>query len=159
MAQKSQNIMIWLLPCVLIGGLFFPLFGYLVLGMMVFFLVLSVFKSRYWCWNLCPRGAFLDIVLSRFSMNRPIPRIFTREWFRWTVFVVFLAVLISRIMRTGGNLIAIGAVFVVMCIVSTLVAVILGIQTKHRSWCMICPMGNLQEKIGNIRKRTSRKSG
>lgn len=151
--------MIWFLPLVLIGGLLFPLLGYLVLVMMIFFLILSIFKPRFWCWNLCPRGAFLDMSVSRVSLNRTIPRIFIREWFRWMVFVVFATILVLRILRTGGNLIAIGAVFVFMCIVSTFVAVILGIQTKHRAWCMICPMGNLQEKIGKIRKRVSQKSG
>jgi polyferredoxin len=55
-----------------------------------------------------------------------------------------------QIIRTGGNIKAIGLVFVIMCAVSTVIATILGIIMKHRTWCMICPMGLLQEKISKI---------
>ena len=145
--KKSQLIMIWFLPVIVIGGLFNPLLGYLVLGMMIFLLILSFFKGRYWCWNLCPRGAFLDIVLSKFSQNTSMPKIFTKEPFRWLVFVLFISFLVYRIIKAGGSLIAIGGVFVLMCVVTTILSIFLGLATKHRSWCMICPMGTLQDKI------------
>jgi polyferredoxin len=44
----------------------------------------------------------------------------------------------------------IGSVFVLMCLLTTIISIILGIRTKHRGWCTICPMGTLQEKIGKI---------
>lgn len=139
--------MVWLLPLIVIGGLFYPLLGYLVVAMMAALLMISLFKGRYWCWNLCPRGAFLDIVMSKVSMNKTIPKAFAKDWFRWLVFLLFMGFLIFRIIRTGGNLIAIGGVFVGMCILTTVIAIVLGFITKHRGWCAICPMGTLQEKI------------
>jgi len=142
--------MIWLLPVIVIGGLFYPLLGYLVVAMMALFLTLSFFKGRYWCWNLCPRGAFLDIVVSKLSIKRPLPRSFGKEWFRWLVFFLFISFLIFRIVRSGGNLIVIGSVFVAMCLLTTVISIILGVITKHRGWCAICPMGTLQERIGKI---------
>lgn len=154
--KKSQFIMIWFLPLIVIGGLFIPVLGYLVVAMMVFFLVLSVFKGRFWCWNLCPRGAFLDIVLSKISRNRPVPKIFAKQWFRWLIFAAFVSFLIYRIISAGGNFIAIGAVFVGMCLLTTLIAIALGIATKYRSWCAICPMGTLQQKISTT-ARSSQK--
>lgn len=146
--KKSQKIMIWLLPLIVIGGLFYPWLGYLVGAMMATLLILSLFKGRYWCWHLCPRGAFLDILLSKVSRNKSIPKIFTKSWFRWSIFALFMSFLVFRVVSTGGNLIAIGAVFVSMCIITTTIAIILGVSTRHRSWCMICPMGTLQEKLG-----------
>jgi len=146
-----QWIMIWFLPLIVVGGIFVPLLGYLVVAMMAFFLTLSFFIGRYWCWNLCPRGAFLDIVLSRASAQKPVPKIFVKQWFRWSVFVLLMSFVIFRIVRTGGNLILIGSVFVGMCLLTTAIAIILGIVTKHRGWCTICPMGFLQEKIYTIR--------
>ena len=142
--------MIWFLPLIVIGGLFYPLLGYLVVAMMAVFLTMAVFKGRYWCWNLCPRGAFLDIVLSKVSTKRPVPKSFSKQWFRWLVFALLMGFVIFRLIRTGGNPIAIGAVFVVMCVLTTGISIILGIATKQRGWCMICPMGTLQEKIGKI---------
>ena len=151
--KKTQRIMVWLLPLIIIGGFFYPLLGYLVLAMMAFFLTLSFFKGRYWCWNLCPRGAFLDIVMSKLSSNKPVPRIFTKQWFRWLILVAVISLFLWRIIQTGGNLIAIGIVFVTMCLITTLIAIILAIITKHRGWCVICPMGMLQEKIGRVRSK------
>ncbi len=142
--------MVWLLPLVVIGGLFNPALGYLVVAMMGFFITLSFFKGRYWCWHLCPRGAFLDIILSKFSRNRRVPGLFSKQWFRWVIFALFVSFLIYRIIRSGGSFLAIGSVFVLMCITTTVISIILGVATKHRGWCAICPMGTLQEKIGKI---------
>lgn len=145
--------MIWLLPIIVIGGLFNPYLGYLVIGMMIFLLSLSFFKRRYWCWNLCPRGAFLDMVVSKASSNKKIPGLFTKMWFRFVVFISFMSFLTYRIMQTGGSLVKIGAVFVLMCLVTTIISIILGTLYKHRGWCMICPMGFLQERIYNLPKK------
>ncbi len=145
--------MIWLLPLITIGGLFYPILGYLVVAMMSFFITLAYFKGRYWCWNLCPRGAFLDIIISRLSLNRSLPRLFTKQWFRWLIFIFLMSFLIFRISRTGGSLLAIGFVFVIMCTITTIISILLGVSMKHRGWCMICPMGTLQDKIGKISKK------
>lgn len=146
--KKTQIITVWLLPLIVVGGLFYPLLGYLVVAMMAILLIMSFFKGRYWCWNLCPRGAFLDMAISKVSRNKPMPRFFVKGWFRWLVFFLFMGFLVFRIIRTGGNPVAIGAVFVVMCILTTAISIVLGVTTKHRGWCAICPMGTLQDKIG-----------
>lgn len=147
--------MVWFLPLIVIGGLFVPVLGYLVVAMMAFFLTLSVFKGRFWCWNFCPRGAFLDIVLSKLTFNGRVPKIFRKQWFRWLVFILFLSFLAFRIFSAGNSLIAIGSVFVVMCIITTIISIILGTTTKHRAWCMVCPMGTLQEKIAKLGSKKS----
>ena len=143
--------MVWFLPLVVIGGFFYPMLGYLVLLAILFMLVLSIFKARFWCWNFCPRGSFLDLGLSKISRNKAIPKIFTKQWFRWSVFALIMSLFVFRLITAGGSRRAIGLIFVIMCLTSTIIAIILGIATKHRAWCMICPMGLLQEKIGKIR--------
>ena len=150
--RKMQFVMVWFLPLIVIGGLFYPLLGYLVIGFMAFFLVLSIFKGRYWCKNLCPRGVFLDMVVSKVSIKKPLPLIFFRREFRWLIFFLFISFLSFRIIKTGGNLLAIGLVFVSICILTTLISIVLGIVTRHRSWCVICPMGTLQDKLFRNRK-------
>jgi ferredoxin-type protein NapH len=145
--KKTQKAMVWFLPLIVIGGLFYPLLGYVAVAMMAALLTLSIFRGRYWCWNLCPRGAFLDGVLSKVSRQKPLPRVFAKSWFRWLVFSLLMVFLIFRIIRTGGNLIAIGSVFVGMCVLTTTIAIILGVLTKPRGWCAICPMGTLQDKL------------
>lgn len=149
----SQLIMVWLLPLIVIGGIFYPILGYLVVAMMAFFLTLAFFKGRYWCWHLCPRGAFLDIVVSKMSPDKPFPKIFTNITFRWFIFFVFMGFVVYRLIGTGGSLILIGSVFVGTCILTTVISLIMGVLTKHRSWCAICPMGTLQERIGRLAKK------
>ncbi len=153
--KKTQIVTMWLLPLIVIGGIFYPSLGYLVIAMMGILLSLSFFKGRYWCWNICPRGAFLDIVLAKFSRQKPLPKFCAKDWFRWSVLALLMGFLIFRLLRSGGSLLAIGAVFVTMCIITTIVSIILGVLAKHRGWCVICPMGTLQEKIYIWRKKTS----
>ena len=151
--KKTQLIMVWLLPLIVAGGLFVPLLGYLVVAMMAVFLTMSFFIGRYWCWNLCPRGAFLDIVISRTGLKKPVPQIFAQQPFRWLVFIALMTFVAVRLVRSGGNLIAIGSIFVGMCLFTTAIAIILGLLTRHRGWCVICPMGFLQEKIFNLTQK------
>ncbi|WAL59961.1 4Fe-4S binding protein [Thermocoleostomius sinensis] len=154
--KRSQWIMLGFFPLIAIGGLFYPLLGYLMPLMMAFLITNSYFHARYWCGNLCPRGAFLDIVMPHFTFNRPWPRLFNRRWFRWGVFGLFMSVFISRMIATGGNLLAIGGVFVNMCVVTSLIAIPLGIATRPRAWCSFCPMGTLQESLGKLGQRHAR---
>ena len=148
--RRSQRIMIGFYPLIAIGGLFYPLLGYLMLVMMIFLIVYSYFKARYWCGHLCPRGTFLDIVMPHFTFNRAYPRFLNRKWFRWGVFGGFISMFIVRMVATGGNLVAMGGVFISLCVVTSLVALPLGIATRPRAWCAFCPMGTLQETLGKL---------
>jgi len=150
-----QSIMIWLLPVIVIGGLFFPLLGFLVFFMMLFFLTLSYFKGRFWCSHLCPRGAFLDLILSKFSLRKKIPRIFLSTWFKWLFLAAFMAFFVLQLVVSPKNPVAVGFVFVRMCLITTIIAIILGIPLKERAWCAICPMGTLQTKISSFKHRKS----
>ena len=150
--KDPQLIMVWVLPLIVIGGLFVPILGYLVVAMMIFLLALSFFAGRYWCANLCPRGAFLDIVMHRVSPQKPLPHFMRTKWFRWLVFCLLMGFLVLRSIHSGGNIIVIGAIFVSMCLITTIIAIILGFTMYHRGWCAICPMGLMQEKINKLNR-------
>jgi polyferredoxin len=150
--KTTQPIMVWFLPLIIVGGLFYPLLGYVVLLMMIFFLILSYFKGRFWCANLCPRGSFLDLILNKVSLKRKIPKIFLNPVFKWVVFAILIAFFIFQFIIVDKTVYDIGLVFVRMCLVTTLIAIVIGIPTRARSWCAICPMGTLQTKISSLRK-------
>ncbi|MEW5757952.1 MAG: 4Fe-4S binding protein [Candidatus Omnitrophota bacterium] len=116
-------------------------------------LILSYFKGRFWCWNLCPRGAFLDLALSKFSRKNKFPKIFSSIKFRWAFFALFMSFFIFQLIIAPKNIYAIGFVFVRMCLLTTLIAILLGIPLLERAWCIICPMGTLQHKISQLNKR------
>ncbi len=152
-AKTSQLIMVWLLPLIVIGGLFIPRLGYLVFFMMVFFLILSYFRGRYWCTNLCPRGSFLDLVLSRISFRRRIPRFLVRKEVRWTIFAIFMAFFVYQFVTVEKTVPAVGFVFVRICLLTTLIAIFLGVPIHQRVWCSFCPMGTLQRFLGGLKRK------
>jgi len=157
--KKTQLVMMWFLPLITVMGLFFPILGYLVVAMIVFFLILSIFKERYWCWNLCPRGSFLDGVMTKVSPKNPLPRFVTQIWFRLLMFALILPVsfLVWRIIPKDNIIESVGAAFVSICLVTTIVAIFLAAVTKPRSWCVICPMGKIQVRIGKISRAEKKK--
>jgi polyferredoxin len=55
-----QYLMAFGLPLIVIGGLFTPRLGLLAGGLMLTSIVLSLWKGRFWCGWVCPRGSFLD---------------------------------------------------------------------------------------------------
>jgi len=149
----SQPIMVWFLPIVIIGGLFFPPLGFIVFGMMVFFIILSYSRGRFWCSHLCPRGSFLDLILSKVSSKSKMPGFLLSPKVKWSIFFAFMAFFMWQLVVAPKNFYAVGFVFVRMCLITTLIAIVIGIPTHHRMWCAVCPMGTLQGKIGSMRKR------
>jgi polyferredoxin len=152
-AKDTQPIALWFLFVVIFGGVIWPALGLLVLGFMIFFLVLAYFRGRYWCANLCPRGAFLDLWLSKISAGKPLNNFLTRPKTRWLIFVLFMAFFAWQIIAAPKNPVGIGFVFVRMCLITTLIAIFIGLPWKARAWCAVCPMGTLQGKISTLRRK------
>ncbi|MFC1736814.1 4Fe-4S binding protein [Candidatus Hydrogenedentota bacterium] len=71
---KRRHIVQWcLLPIVLITiglGWKYPLLGFSVPVVMTAGFVGGIFRGRYVCGNLCPRGSFFDRILLRVSRGR-----------------------------------------------------------------------------------------
>jgi ferredoxin-type protein NapH len=140
----SQYLMALLLPLVIVGGYFCPRIGFTVLGLITIFLMLAGRRGRFYCGWLCPMGAFHERFLSLVSLKRPILPVFKSSWFRWLLFVTMMGLMLSRLYVAWGDSKAIGAVFRMMWILSTALAIGLGIFFKPRTWCTVCPMGSLQ---------------
>ena len=151
--KKSQSIMVWFLPLIIIGGIFFAPLGYIVFLMMIFFLTLSYFRGRFWCSHLCPRGAFLDLVLSRLSVKKRLPASFQKPKVRWSIFALFMLFFILQFIYAKKDFFSLGFVFVRMCLLTTLIAIFLGIPIHQRAWCAVCPMGTLQSKLHSLNKK------
>ena len=146
--KNVQMVMWWLLPIIIFVGIWWHYIGYIVLAMMIVFLTLSIFKGRYWCGWFCPRGSFLERILKFISMDTPIPPIFKNLAFRSIIFCGMIAFMLHRLIQTDGDLDKIGFVFVMMCIITSVISIILGIVYNPRIWCAFCPMGTLQGLLG-----------
>ena len=155
MAFKKRNLQIFtwpIVPIVIIGGIWYPLFGGVVLAVMLTAIGMGIYRGRYMCGWLCPRGAFYDRIIKHISPHKPIPKLFRNKTFRWSIFALLMALLTFQISLDAGNIDHWGKVLVRMCFVTTSIGIVLAIIYHPRTWCTFCPMGTLQQSLGKIRK-------
>jgi len=130
------------------AGWAYPLLGVALLLFMG--IVVLSGRRKKWCGSYCPRGNFLDLVMARFSPKRPIPRVLmSRKAWAAGIFL-FVALFSLQAWKAGllgpwepGSLSSFGLIFYRMCLVSSAVAVPLALWKNHRSWCAVCPVGNI----------------
>ncbi len=131
----------------------YPLIGFVVPVVMMTGFIVGVFRGRYTCGNLCPRGAFYTVFLRKISRNTAIPPLLKDARFRWSVLGVMMTFMAVRVLQNPTSVGHLGITFWSMCAVTTAVGVILGIIYKPRTWCSFCPVGLLQNAAGGHRNR------
>ncbi|WAM31228.1 4Fe-4S binding protein [Caldicellulosiruptor naganoensis] len=141
-----------ILPTVIITGLFYPLIGLFAFVCMAGAVILSFYKGRYWCYKFCPRGAFLDEFISKLSFQRSVPQILKSVFSKafWVVF--FILMMAMNLIRSGGDIYKFGKGIVLLLWLTTLLAIIGGILSKPRTWCIVCPMGTISGLVGKNKK-------
>ena len=141
---KITPYMPLLIPIIAVGGLFYPLLGYLLLVDMIALMVISPFRGRFFCGNLCSRGLFNDFVLKKISRKIKIPSLFKNITFRIIILVLMMSFMTYRIILSQGIVIKLGGILVAMYIMQTLVISIIAITISPRAWCQFCPAGTIQ---------------
>ncbi|MGZ3525352.1 MAG: 4Fe-4S binding protein, partial [Thermodesulfobacteriota bacterium] len=122
--------------------------GYFIPVCMVAGVGIAIFRGRYWCNWLCPRGSSWDLLLSRISFKRKIPSIFRDRKFRIFIMLVLMTVLLTQLPRQWPSVDGMGMIFVMMLSITTMVGITLGIFTHYRNWCTFCPVGTMANWLG-----------
>lgn len=144
----------WILPVYLVVACFFPVVGWLAVVCMVGPVLTSVFRGRHWCGHFCPRGNFYDKVIGRISLNRRIPRFLRSVAFRTCMVGLIFTVFGVQMYAAWGDWAAMGRVFWLIILLTTVVGIVLGVAYAPRAWCTFCPMGSLSAAVA---PRTPRK--
>lgn len=134
-----------------IGGLWFPALGYFLLLVFAAIFLISPFRGRWFCGNLCPRGSFVDFWVVKISRKSKIPKFFRSFWLRIPIFVLlmgFMGYRVASVIGTLNTFDKIGMILVTMCIVTTAIALLVGSYFSPRAWCSFCPMGTAQRLLG-----------
>ena len=126
----------------------YPVLGYVVPITMIAGIIGGASKGRIVCGNFCPRGTFLDTFFQVVANNRPIPQFLFTPAFRWTVMGLMMGFMVYRIAQNPTDPMHWGMVFWTMCLATTLLAFVLGIAYRSRSWCAFCPVGTMANAIG-----------
>lgn len=154
---KSRTLGQWLLtPIVIItiglGWKYYWISFIVPIVMSVNMLSILLFRGRFVCGNFCPRGAFYDRILRRFSSGKKIPNFLRNKKFRWGTFVVIFGFFIFQVIRlpkfTAEHF---GHLFWMMCTATTGIGVFLSLFFNHRSWCAFCPIGTFISTMGKDR--------
>ena len=66
----------------LVVAFFYPVVGLIALVCMIGPVTMSVFKGRYWCGHICPRGSYYDKLVGKVSRNKTIPDFLRGKFFR-----------------------------------------------------------------------------
>lgn len=148
---KKQLWTWWVLPLAIIGGWFYPLLGFFLIFCMMAGVGIAVFKGRYWCNWMCPRGSSWDLFLKEVSLRKAIPRFFRSIHFRLLWLGILMGVMVWRLPSAWPDVNQMGQVFVMMLTVTTAVGILFGIPTRERSWCTYCPVGTMGNWLGRGR--------
>ncbi|MFO7947411.1 MAG: 4Fe-4S binding protein [Armatimonadota bacterium] len=146
--RTVQWIMLALVPIVIIGGLFWPYLGFIVPLVMITGMLGGFFRGRWVCGWLCPRGAFLERVMSKMSFNLGIPAFLRKYSFRWVLFALLMGFMVFRLSANPASAEHWGRVFVQLCMVTTGVGLLLAVLFHPRTWCSFCPVGTFSSTIG-----------
>lgn len=136
----------WIIIGYLIIGWFYPVIGLLALICMFGPILTSIWKGRWWCGNVCPRGNMYDRLLSKYSPHREIPK-FVRT-FGFRLFMVFFIFTMFGIQLSFAKSWAdVGRVFWTIILMTTIVGVTLSFIYAPRTWCSFCPMGSISRWV------------
>lgn len=128
----------------LMVGWIYPAVGIMALVCMIAPIVVALFSGkRKWCAMFCPRGIFNDVILAKISRHQKAPALLTSNYFKIGFLFFLIANLIIGIINAGGNITAMGLVFVRLVSLTTAIAIVLGYIYSQRTWCGFCPMGFL----------------
>ena len=90
----------------------------------------------------------MDFWIGKIPGKKRIPKILKSYAVRIPIFILMMVFMTYRLLGTQGLINQIGMVFVIMCLVTTSIAVVLGVSIAPRTWCTFCPMGTMQRMIG-----------
>lgn len=148
----SRPLYRWLLALFMLSviaiGWKYPLLGFAVPIAMLTGMAGGLFRGRYACGNICPRGSFYDTLFSYLGGSRPIPALLQSPAFRWSVMGVLMSFMVWRIAQNPGDWRHWGTVFWSMCLITTAVGIPLGMVYRSRSWCSFCPVGTVAAAAG-----------
>lgn len=145
--SKNGFPIYWILLIYLVMGYFYPVIGFLAIICMIAPVAFAVRKGRWWCGNACPRGNFYDKVLTKYSPHRPIPSFVRTRGFRIFMVMFIFTMFGIQMARAWGDWDAMGRVFWIIILITTVVGITLSFIYAPRTWCSFCPMGTLSSWV------------
>ncbi len=146
--------LLWLgIPlAVLAGSFFYAPLGLILPLLIILAAVSNLFSKRWFCRKACPRAHWLPALLGGVSLGKKAPAFLRDKTLRRVLcgFMMFCA--IAQGFRLWPRFEALGWFFWGICALTVALALILGFIYHPRTWCLLCPMGTLQDSLSFRRK-------
>ncbi|SMC27424.1 hypothetical protein SAMN02745134_03173 [Clostridium acidisoli DSM 12555] len=155
---KSQQKWTWIITiCWMVVANIWPPFGlYGFVCMFTPILIALSGRGKMSCARICPRGSFIGKVTIPFSRKRVMPSWTHTKGFRFLIWLVMMGSFIGLMFwAVPKGIYTLGRTVLYFMEVATLIAFLVGVIFKPRSWCTICPMGFTS---GNIRDLLNKKN-
>jgi polyferredoxin len=136
---------------VLGGGWKYPFLGFVVPVVMISGLFGASFRGRIVCGKFCPRGSFFDTWFKPLGGSARIPPLLTSPRFRWSILVLLFSFMGFQLASDAGDPAHWGLVFWRVCLITSLIALTVGVIYRPRAWCSFCPMGTIQGAIAGTK--------
>jgi hypothetical protein len=107
----------------------------------------SIGKGRMHCSHICPRGSFFTKFMPFISMKRPLPYFMKRAWFKLLLMAFMMGRFIWSIIVNWSNPTILAASIFQFMFMSFIAGTAMGIFFTPRSWCQVCPMGQVSHYI------------
>lgn len=159
--MKKQSHMKWswtlmiLFFILSIIDLRFGVLGFICMGAPLYSVLKGRGKSH--CSKHCPRGSLLGKFLKKISLNQSAPKFMLTKKFKNRLLMFMLVAFGISMLQTNGELIKIAYAMFKFMTISSIVAIVMGIIFKPRSWCGVCPMGHGTVLIDQQLKRRNPK--
>lgn len=137
----------WIFFAYLVLGWFFPVVGWAAIICMLGPVLTSIWKGRFWCGNVCPRGNLFDRLISKYSPHRPIPQFVRTKGFRIFMVCFIFTMFGTQFYFAWGDWGAMGRVFYRIIVLTTIVGLVLAFVYAPRTWCSFCPMGTISNWV------------
>lgn len=131
----------------------FGIFGFVCMTLPIIHVLRG--DGKVHCSHYCPRGSFLGRFLDKISLNKSMPAEFRSKKVKNSILLFMVIMLLIALAKSYPSPIAIGFAMFRFMLVSTLVAVMMGIIYKPRAWCQVCPMGHTTAMIDTKMKKIS----
>lgn len=131
-------------------NIWFGLLGFICMGLPLFQALRG--EGKIHCQSHCPRGSFLQRVVSKISFRGAIPKFMLTNKFKNILLIVMGLMLTFSMIHSGGEPKKIAFSLFRMMGISFIVGIVMGIFYKPKSWCAVCPMGHATNLITKAKK-------
>jgi ferredoxin-type protein NapH len=121
--QRLKIVLLTILPLLIGIAWFYPLLGFIIFLWMGLAVGIAFIRGRAWC-DICPRGAFFDVVMSRISLGKPVPSILHKTFFCITILILMMTAMGILLASVWGNAHKMGATLTMILVVTTIIGVL-----------------------------------